>query len=45
MARTEKAKSREASLERQVKVEIETKKQKLRVPPTIQTPKPKPDCQ
>lgn len=42
MARIEKAKSREASLERQVKVEIETKKQKLRVPPTIQTPKPKP---
>jgi S-DNA-T family DNA segregation ATPase FtsK/SpoIIIE len=42
MARRERAKSREASIERQVKVEIETKKQKLRVPPTIQTPKPKP---
>jgi len=42
MARKEKAKSREALMERQVKVEIETKKQKLRVPPTIQAPKPKP---
>ncbi|MGB0450081.1 MAG: DNA translocase FtsK, partial [Porticoccaceae bacterium] len=42
LARKEKAQSREASMERQVKVEIETKKQKLRVPPTIQTPKPKP---
>jgi DNA segregation ATPase FtsK/SpoIIIE, S-DNA-T family len=42
MARRERAQSREASIERQVKVEIETKKQKLRVPPTIQTPKPKP---
>ena len=42
MARKEKAKSREALMERQVKVQIETKKQKLRVPPTIQTPKPKP---
>ncbi len=42
LARIEKAKSREALIERQVKVEIETKKQKNRVPPTIQTPKPKP---
>ena len=41
MARAEKAKSREALKERQVKVETETKKQKFRVPPTIQEPKAK----
>ncbi len=42
IARAEKAKSREAVLERQTKVEIETKMQKLRTPPTIQAPKAKP---
>ena len=42
IARAEKAKSREAVLERQAKVEIETKMQKLRTPPTIQAPKAKP---
>ena len=42
IARKEKAKSREAMFERQVKVEKQTKKQKLKVPPTIQTPVPKP---
>lgn len=42
LAREEKSKSREAVLERQAKVETETKMQKLRVPPTIQPPKAKP---
>jgi S-DNA-T family DNA segregation ATPase FtsK/SpoIIIE len=42
IARAEKAKSREAVLERQAKVEVETKMQKLRTPPTIQAPKAKP---
>ena len=42
LARKEKSKSREAVLERQAKVETETKMQKLRVPPTIQPPKAKP---
>ena len=42
LARQEKAKSREAVLERQAKIETETKLQKLRVPPTIQQPKAKP---
>ena len=42
IARAEKAKSREAVLERQAKVEVETKMQKLRTPPTIQPPKAKP---
>ena len=42
MAREEKAKSREAVLERQAKIETETKLQKERVPPTIQQPKAKP---
>ena len=42
LARKEKAKAREATMERQVKVDIETKAKKFRAPPTIQTPKPKP---
>jgi len=42
LARAEKAKSREAVLQRQAKVEVETKLQKLRTPPTIQAPKAKP---